>query len=171
MADDTVDGELSLSAGWWVRVPQEYGLAYEEDGSVVLQRSVILVRPQVVSFDASRLTEPEAAIAAGIVSDTVDGSAGRLQDHGAVSGEGWQGGWCDGVLDPERDEYELIAALAAKGTILNLAITYLGSHTGDEARWILDRVVHRPETAEFTDKAAAVGVQLHTPIQPPVRPQ
>jgi hypothetical protein len=171
MADDTVDGELSLSAGWWVRVPQEYGLAYDEDGSVVLQRSVILVRSQVISFDASRLTEPEAAVAAGIVSDTVDGSAGRLNDHGAVSGEGWQGGWCDGLLDSERDEYELIAALGAKGTILNLAITYLGAHTGDEAHWILDHIVHRPETADFTSRAAAVGVRLHTPIQPPVRPQ
>jgi hypothetical protein len=165
MANDSFDGELSLSAGWWIRVPQRYGIDYDEDGSTVLQRSVILVRPQVITFDAARLTEPESSIAAGIVSDTVDGSNGRLQDHGTVSGEGWRGAWCDGPLDPERDEYELIAALGANGTILNLAITYLGSHTGDEARWILDHMVHRPETAEITDKTAAAGVRISSPVE------
>jgi hypothetical protein len=29
----------------------------------------------------------------------------------------------------------------------------------------------RSETVEFTSKAAAVGVRLHTPIQPPASPQ
>jgi hypothetical protein len=169
MADDTVDGELSLSAGWWVRVPREYLLGYNDDGTVFLQREVIMVRPQVITFDASGMTEPESSLAAGIVSDTVTESEGRLRDHGAVRGEGWQGGWCDGLIDADTDEYGLIAALGAPSTILNLTITYLGEQTGDEARWVLDHIVYRPETAEFTEKAAALGIRLHTPIQPPRR--
>jgi hypothetical protein len=165
MTDETIDGELSLGGGWWVRVPQTYGLGYDEDGSVLLQRKVILVRPQVVTFDATRLEQPESAVASSIIDDTVDGSGGRLHNHGAVSGDGWRGGWCDGPLDSEHDEHELIASLGASGTILNLGITYLGVHTGDEARWILDHVVHRPDTAEFTSKAAALGVRLSSPVE------
>jgi hypothetical protein len=167
MADETIDGELSLGAGWWVRVPQPYALNYENDGSVVLERGPILVRPRVISFDASKLTEPEAEIAARVVSDTVDGSGGRLRGHETVRGEGWQGAWCDGPLDPARDEHELIASLAAPGTLLNLSMTYLGAHTGDEARWVLDHVAHCPDTAEFTSKAAALGVRLSTPTEYP----
>jgi hypothetical protein len=163
MAEDSFDGELSLSAGWWIRVPQRYGIDYDEDGSIVLVRNVILVRPRVVTFDASRLTEPAPAIAAGIITDTVDGSNARLVDRGTVSGAGWQGAWCDGLLDPDRDEYELIAALAAEGTILNLAITYLGTHTSDEAHWVLDHVAHRPDTVEITDRTAAAGVRISSP--------
>ncbi len=161
---DTVNGELSLSSGWWVRVPREYGLDYDEAGAVLLQRPPILVRPRVVSFDPSRMTRPVADIATGIVADTVAGSGGRLVDRGAVTGTGWHGGYCDGPLD--RDEFELIACLGAAGTILNLAITYVGSHIGDEARWIMEHVVHRPDTVAFTDKAAAAGVRVSTPVEP-----
>jgi hypothetical protein len=167
MADETIDGELSLGSGWWVRVPQPYVLNYEDGNSVVLERGPIIVRPHVVSFDASRLTEPESAIAAGIISDTVDSSGGRLRAYETVRGEGWQGAWCDGPLDPAQDEHELIASLAAPGTLLNLSVTYLGAHTGDEARWVLDHVAHRPDTAEFTSRAAALGVRLTTPTEYP----
>lgn len=159
-----VEGELSLGSGWWLQLPQPFQLSYDdEEGAVVLQTAVMFVQPQVFTFDAGDMTEPVGQIATGIVADTVADSSGELSLLGSLTGPGWSGSWCGGRTDAEADEYQVTASLGAGQTILNLTIAYLGSQTEEQAHWLVQHTVYRPDTVELTNQLSAIGAHLSVP--------
>lgn len=162
---ENVDGDLSLGGGWWLRLPRSYLLDYDDEGSVVVHRETVRIAPQVVSFDPANMNEPVLAVVAGIIEDTIADADGALAGIGEVAGEGWRGHACEGLTDREAEEFRLVASLGASGTILNLDIRYLHAHTGDEARWLVEHVAHRPDTTELTDTLAEADVRLSVPSE------
>jgi hypothetical protein len=144
-SDGVINGEVSVGGGWWLELPRAYGLDYDEDDLLVLERSVVRVQPEVFAVDGGEQAE---AIVDELVSEAVTAAPGRLQDLGRLTGRGWVGRWCAGPAVHGEDEFELLAALAATppdddGTVLNLTIHHVGATMGDEARWLVEHAAHR----------------------------
>src|SRR5690242_552692 len=141
-----VKGEIGIGDGWLLNLPEEYEGGVNDEGALILTRDLIMVMPQTFGYDASSVQDPPERILADLVEETR--ATPELVDLGPVSGPGWAGHLFREPIDPAGGEHQLLAIMTAAGTILNLAVRYLGADTESDALDIIRAVVHDPDTAE-----------------------
>jgi hypothetical protein len=141
-----VEGAVGIGDGWWLMLPEPYTGEVTDEGAIALVRDLIAIMPQTTSYDPDSLTVSPDEVLAGIVADiTADG---EVTDLGPIDGTGWSGHLFREPIDPAGAEYQLLAAMSAAGTLLNLAVRFVGPDTEADARQIIEQVIHDPDSAE-----------------------
>jgi hypothetical protein len=141
-----VEGAVGVGDGWWLMLPEPYTGEVTEDGAVALVRDLIAVLPQTTSYAPDSLTVSPADLLAGIVADMAAGD--DVTDLGAIHGTGWSGHLFREPIDQAGVEYQLLATMMAAGTLLNLAVRFVGLDTEADARQIIEQVIHDPNSTE-----------------------
>jgi hypothetical protein len=141
-----VQGEVGIGDGWWLVLEEPYEGDVNEEGGLILSQARRLIMPQSFSFDAESVPETPRELLDDLVSEAKESP--ELADLGPITGTGWEGHLFREPIDPESGEYQLLATLAANGTILNLAVRYIGPEAEGDAREVIVKVVNDPETRE-----------------------
>lgn len=139
-----VDGEIGIGDGWFLNLDETYIAEEHDDGSISFSQELRMVLPQTISWDPTSTTLTSEQI----LMDQIDKLRTELTDLGPVTGRGWVGHLFRQAIDPQNGEYELIAPLAAEGTLLNLGVRFIGPDEEDGARRVVEAVVHEPETRD-----------------------
>ena len=141
-----VQGEVGIGDGWWLVLQEPYEGEVNEEGGLILSQEQRLIMPQSFSFDADSIPESPRELLDDLIGEAKDSP--ELVDLGPISGTGWEGHLFREPIDPDSGEYQLLATLAASGTILNLAVRYIGPEAEVDARDVIDNVVNDPDTRE-----------------------
>jgi hypothetical protein len=141
-----VQGEVGIGDGWWLVLQEPYEGEVNEEGGLILSQEQRLIMPQSFSFDADSISESPRELLDDLIGEAK--ASPELVDLGPISGTGWEGHLFREPIDPDSGEYQLLATLAASGTILNLAVRYIGPEAEVDARDVIDNVVNDPDTRE-----------------------
>jgi hypothetical protein len=141
-----VDGPVGVGNGWWLVLPEPYEGTVTDDGSVALVREMIAIMPDTVSYDPASTSSGPNEVLAGIVEDMAQD--GELADLGPIRGTGWYGHLFREPLNPDGGEFQLLGSMSAPGTLLNLAVRFVGPDTEDDARQIIESVIHDPASTD-----------------------
>jgi hypothetical protein len=137
---------VGVGDGWWLMLPEPYEGGVTDDGATVMTRPLIAIMHSSTSYDPDSITTSESEVLAGIVSDMA--AEGAVTDLGPISGTGWAGHLFRETLNTDGAEYQLLAIMSAGGTLLNLAVRFLGVDTENDARLIIEQVIHDPDSAD-----------------------
>jgi hypothetical protein len=141
-----VQGEVGIGDGWWLVLEEPYEGEVNEEGGLILSQEQRLIMPQSFSFDTESVLESPRELLDDLVGEAKDSP--ELVDLGPITGTGWEGHLFREPIDAESGEFQLLATLAAAGTILNLAVRYIGPEAESDARDVIAGVVNDPETRE-----------------------
>ena len=141
-----VQGEVGIGDGWWLVLQEPYEGEVNEEGGLILSQEQRLIMPQSFSFDAESVPESPRQLLDDLVGEAKDSP--DLVDLGPITGTGWEGHLFREPIDPDSGEYQLLATLAASGTILNLAVRYIGPEAETDARDVIERVVNDPDSRD-----------------------
>jgi hypothetical protein len=139
-----VDGEIGIGDGWFLNLDETYFAEEDDEGNISFSQELRMIMPQVISWDPTSTTVTSEQI----LMDRIDGLQATLTDLGPISGKGWVGRLFREPIDPQGGEHQLIAPLAAEGTLLNLAVRFIGPDEEDGARRVIQAVAHEPETRD-----------------------
>src|SRR5438046_636245 len=138
-----VKGEIGIGDGWLLNLPEEYEGGVNDEGVLIFARDLIMVMPQTFSYDTTSVTDTPQQILADLVEETK--ATPELADLGPIQGTGWVAHLLREPIDPAGGEHQLLAIMTAPGTILNLAVRYLGADTESDALDVVKAVVHDPD--------------------------
>jgi hypothetical protein len=150
---------VGVGDGWWLVLPEPYEGAVTDDGKTALVRELIAIMPETVSYDPDSVSwSPEEALA-GVVDDMSDD--GALIDLGPIRGTGWSGHLFREPINPDGGEFQLLGSMSAPGTLLNLAVRFVGPDTETDARQIIESVIHDPASKDTmnTELRAQMGIE------------
>lgn len=143
-----VDGEIGIGDGWFLNLDEPYFGEEDDDGVLSFTQALRAVLPQTISWDPTSTALTANQLLADTVDDLRNDAESDMTDLGAISGKGWTGHLFREAVDPKSGEYQLLAPLCATGTLLNLAVRYVGPEEEDGARRVIAAVVHEPESRE-----------------------
>jgi hypothetical protein len=174
-----IAGEIGVGDGWLINLDGPYEAVEDEGGALSLSQERRMILPQTISWDPASTSVTADQILAENVDELRHESQPTRTDLGPIAGEGWTGHLFREEIDAANGAYELLSPLAAPGTILNLAVRYIGFDEEEGLQRLIAGVVHDPESREAMNayirehSANRVEMAQHgvTIMVPPWRPR